>query len=101
MTVNVLLSGRLQLDGYGRDYARGSDGTYQLDLGEGSTVQDLIGRLGEPRDQVALAIRNARKCPVEASLKTGDRNILIPPDVAAMWRFLGRQNLGAESLFDF
>jgi hypothetical protein len=101
MTVNVLLSGRLQLDGYGQDYPRGSDGTYQLDLGDGSTVQDLIGRLGVPCGQVALTMCNARQCPVEASLKTGDRIILIPPDVAAMWRFLGRQNLGAESVFDF
>lgn len=27
--------------------------------------------------------------------------IIIPPDVAAFWRYLGRMNLGAESVFDF
>jgi hypothetical protein len=101
MTVNVLLSGRLQLGGYGQHHARGSDGTYQVDLGEGSTVQDVIGTLGVPCDQVTLTMLNARQCPVEASLNAGDRVILIPSDVAALWRFLGNQNLGAESVFDF
>lgn len=101
MTVNVLLSGRLQLDGYGQGHPRGGDGTFQLDLGEGSTVQDVIRSLGVPHAEVALTMRNARQCPVEASLKVGDRVILIPPDVAALWRFLGSQNLGAESVFDF
>jgi hypothetical protein len=48
MTVNVLLSGRLKLDGYGQD-----------------------------------------------------RVILMPPDVAALWRFLGVQNMGMESVCDF
>jgi hypothetical protein len=101
MTVNVLPSGRLHLDGYGQGHSRGSDGTFPLDLGEGSTVQDVIDRLGVPSAQVAMAMRNARQCPVGAQLKTGDRVILIPSDVASLWRFLGCQNLGAESVFDF
>lgn len=101
MTINVLLSGRLLLDGYGKSHPRSGDGTYQLDLGEGSTVQDVINNLGVPQAQVALTMRNARQCPVEANLRTGDRVILIPPDVAALWRFLGCMNLGAESVCDF
>ena len=36
-----------------------------------------------------------------ASLKSEDRVILIPSDVALLWRHLGRMNLGAESVFDF
>jgi sulfur carrier protein ThiS len=101
MTVNVLLSGRLQLDGYGQGRCRSSDGTFQLDLSEGTTVRDLIGSLGVPSAEVALMMRNARQCPTDAGLKSGDRIILIPPDVAALWRFFGCQNLGAESVFDF
>ena len=101
MTVNVLLSGRLKLDGYGQVHRWDSDGTLQLHLHDGSTVQDVIERLGVPGAQVALTMRNARKCPIEAHLEAGDRIILIPPDVAAMWRFLGLTNLGAESVFDF
>ena len=101
MTVNVLLSGRLKLDGYGQEHPWNSDGTFQLDLPEGSTIRDVIGSLGVPAPEVALTMLNACKCPVGALLKAGDRIILIPPDVAAMWRFLGLTNLGAESVFDF
>ena len=30
-----------------------------------------------------------------------DRIILIPQDVAALWRAFGRMNMGMESVFDF
>ena len=101
MTVNVLLSGRLKLDGYGRGYPLGSDGTFQLSLGQGSTVQDVICGMGVPPDRVTMTMVNGRKCQGGLSVSSGDRVILIPPDVAAMWRFFGNQNLGAESVFDF
>jgi len=38
---------------------------------------------------------------VGANLRPGDRVILMPPDVAALWRFLGVQNMGMESVCDF
>lgn len=101
MTVNVLLSGRLKLDGYGQAHPLGDDGTFRMDLGEGSTVRDVIGRIGVPPEKVVMTMLNARQCSNEAGLKSGDRVILIPPDVAALWRFLGCQNMGAESVFDF
>jgi Mut7-C ubiquitin len=101
MTVNVLLSGRLKLDGYGRDHAVGDDGTFRLSLRERSTMQDLIEGIGVPADKVAMTMINARQCKTRAGLKSGDRVILIPPDVAALWRFFGQQNLGAESVCDF
>jgi hypothetical protein len=101
MTVNVLLSGRLKLDGYGRGHSVGDDGTLRLNLREGSTVQDVMARMGVPSDKVAMTMVNARRCEPGAGLKVGDRVILIPPDVAALWRFLGGLNLGAESVFDF
>ena len=101
MTVNVLLSGRLKLDGYGQGHPLGSDGTFQLSLGQGSTVQDVIRGMGVPPDRVTMTMVNGRKCHGRLSVRSGDRVILIPPDVAALWRFLGNQNLGAESVFDF
>ena len=101
MTVDVLLSGRLQVDGYGKGHPRRGDGTIRLSLGTGSTVRDLIEGIGVPLDRVSMTMRNARRCKLQAGLRSGDRVILIPPDVAAMWRFFGQQNLGAESVFDF
>jgi hypothetical protein len=101
MTVNVLLSGRLRLDGYGRGHPQSNDGTFQLSLGQGSTVQDVIRGIGVPPERVTMTMVNGRKCQDRVSVRSGDRVILIPPDVAALWRFLGNQNLGAESVFDF
>jgi hypothetical protein len=101
MTVNVLLSGRLKLDGYGQGFPLGNDGTFRLSLGEGSTVQDLTRAMGVPLDRVSMTMLNARRCGMQAGLQSGDRVILIPSDVAALWRFFGQQNLGAESVFDF
>ena len=60
MTVNVLLSGRLKLDGYGQGHPQSSDGTLCLSLGAGSTVQDLIKGVGVPLDKVSIAMVNAR-----------------------------------------
>ena len=101
MTVNVLLSGRLRLDGYGQGHTLGDDGTFRLDLQEGSTVQDVMRQMGVPSHKVAMTMLNACQCEPGSGLKLGDRVILIPPDVAALWRFLGVQNLGAESVYDF
>jgi hypothetical protein len=101
MTINVLLSGRLKLDGFGQGHPLGNDGTFRLSLGRGSTVGDVIRRMGVPKDRVTMTMLNGRKCKVGSGVKTGDRVILIPSDVAALWGFLGNQNLGAESVFDF
>jgi hypothetical protein len=101
MTVNVLLSGRLKLDGYGQGHPLCDDGTFRLVLGEGSTVREVIQGMGVPSDRVVMTMLNARKCQVAASLKPGDRVILIPSDVAALWRAFGTLNMGMESVFDF
>jgi hypothetical protein len=50
MTVNVLLSGRLRLDGYGQGMPLGGDGTFELSLGRDSTVRDVIQGMGVPTD---------------------------------------------------
>ena len=100
MTVNVLLSGRLRIDGYGWDHPLNEDGTFRLALKEGGTVQDIIGGMSVPSERVTLTMLNGRQCQVEQALKPGDRVILIPEDVAILWRALHRQNLGMGIGFD-
>ena len=43
---------------------------------------------------------NGRQCPLETALKPGDKVILIPQDVAILWRALHTQNLGMGIGFD-
>ena len=101
MNINVLLSGRLRIDGYGKGRPKNGDGTCRLTLRRGSTVQEVVEDLNIPLDRVAMTMLNARKCEVSAPLQPEDRVILIPSDVALLWRHLGLMNLGAESVFDF
>ena len=101
MTVNVSLSGKLVLDGYGQSHPTNGDGTYQLALGKGSTVEDIIQHMGIPFDQIALIKINGCQCEMRAGIKPGDRVALIPPDVAAFWRYVGLQNLGMNGVVHF
>lgn len=101
MNVNVLLSGRLRLDGYGRDKPQNRDRTYRLALPERSTVREVIQGMGIPYSEVTMTMINGRKCEVTDPVRAEDRVILIPSDVAVLWRYLGRMNLGAESVFSF
>jgi Mut7-C ubiquitin len=101
MNVAVLLSGRLRLDGYGRDKTENSDGTFAMRLKEGSTVREVICDMGVPAREVAMTMINGRKCDVAATVRPNDRVILIPQDVAVLWRAFGRLNLGMESVMDF
>jgi len=101
MNVNVLLSGRLKIDGYGKERPENGDGTYRLSLPDGSTVREVIQGMNIPLNKVALTMLNARKSEMTAPVRPEDRVILIPSDVALLWRHLGMMNLGAESVFDF
>ena len=101
MDINVLLSGRLRLDGYGKGRPQNGDGTLKLTLHQGSTIREVIEGLDIPHDNVSMTMLNARKCDVSAPVQQDDRVILIPADVALLWRHLGMINLGAESVFDF
>ncbi len=94
VTVNVLLSGKLYLDGYGRGHVRNPDSTYRLTLGEKSTVRDVIGGMGVPARKVTMTMINGRQCRAEQRVQPGDRVILIPQDVAVLWKAFRRQNLG-------
>ena len=101
MNINILLSGRLKIDGYGNGKPQNHDGTYRLSLPDGSTVNDVIRRMRIPRRSVAMTMVNARRSETTTAVKAEDRVILIPSDVALMWRHLGLMNLGAESVFSF
>jgi hypothetical protein len=58
MTVNVLLSGKPRLEGYGNSHARGDDGAHRLSLGDGSTVREVIRGMGVPVDKIAMIMLN-------------------------------------------
>jgi hypothetical protein len=101
MNVNVLLSGRLRLDGYGYGMPENGDGTYRLALPPGSTVNEVIHGMGIPVGEVVMTMVNARQGDAATPVESEDRIVLIPSDVALLWRHLGAMNLGAESVFDF
>jgi hypothetical protein len=101
MNVNVLLSGRLRIDGYGKGKPENRDRTYRLALPEDGTVKEVIQGMDVPLSKVTMTMVNGRKCDTTAHLRPEDRVILIPSDVALLWRHLGLMNLGAESVFDF
>jgi putative ubiquitin-RnfH superfamily antitoxin RatB of RatAB toxin-antitoxin module len=100
MMVSILLSGRLKIDGYGQGHPMNDDSTFQLALRDGSTVRDAIRGMGVPSERVTMTMINGRKSRAEANLKPGDRVILIPEDVAILWRALTRQNLEMGIGFD-
>ncbi|MGC8875053.1 MAG: MoaD/ThiS family protein [Chloroflexia bacterium] len=101
MVVHILLSGRLKLDGYGRGMPDNGDGTFRLVLPAGGTVLDIVRSISIPPEQVALTMRNGRRCDLGTEVRSGDRIVLVPPDVAALWRALGRMDVAVESVLDF
>jgi sulfur carrier protein ThiS len=78
MNVNVLLSGRLKIDGYGEGRFQNCDGSYRLAVPDGSTVKEIIRSLRIPRESVALTMVNARQSDTLAHVKAEDRIVLIP-----------------------
>ena len=101
MNIDVLLSGKLRLDGYGQGRPENRDGTFRLTLPEGSTVHDVIQGMDIPLSEVAMMMLNARNCTVTTSVKADDRIVLAPSDVAILWRHLGMMNVGLAGPCDF
>lgn len=94
ITVNVLLSGRLKLKGYGVDLPKNPDGTLVVTVEEGSGLADVVRGAGVPQEEVALTMVNGRTCRNGVVLRSGDRVVLAPADVACLWRHVGVMNLG-------
>ena len=101
MNVNVLLSGKLRVDSFGKGKPENGDGTYRLALPDGSTVGEVIRDMNVPPEWVAMTMVNARKSEAATPVKAEDRVILIPSDVALLWRHLGLMDLGAKTVIDF
>jgi hypothetical protein len=100
MNVNVLLSGRLRLNGYGKGRPENRDRTYQLSLPAGSTVREVIGGMQVPPSEVTMTMLNGCQCDVTTHVRSGDRIVLIPSDVALLWRHVGKMNGNGESVLD-
>jgi len=64
-----------------RDYMPGPLGRQgtEIQLEEGSTVQDMLRRLGIPDDKVMLVFVNDMHVPLDHPLREGDRIELLPP----------------------
>ncbi|HEX2988212.1 MAG TPA: MoaD/ThiS family protein [Chloroflexota bacterium] len=101
IAVDVLLSGRLKLNGYGNGYQKNRDGTFHLALNEGAIVPDVIQRMGVPPAEVTMTMVNGHICRNGTALNPGDRVVLIPSDVAALWRHLGTMNMGQQGPLEF
>ena len=61
-----------------RRYAPEGNAELSLHLAEGSTVNDLIGRLGIPPTEVGFATVNLKHTPRSGPLNRGDQVILFP-----------------------
>jgi hypothetical protein len=96
VTIRVRLFGRLVLGRHGRGRQAEADGTFLLTLGDGDTVADVINAMRVPASRVGLTLVNAHICAVETPLSLGDRVVLVPTDLAALWPARLRQDLTAR-----
>ena len=101
MNVKVLLSGSLKTNGYVNGQPANHDGTYRLEVADGSTVAEVIRGMNIPLAAVALTMVNSRQCALTTPVSEGDRIALIPSDVAPFWRYVELMNLKMVSLVDF
>jgi sulfur carrier protein len=51
----------------------------EMELAEGTTVQDLLERIGISPSEVAVALVNGRHAPNELPLNDGETIALFPP----------------------
>ena len=61
-----------------RDAVCDHSGGTPHDLRAGATVNDLIDKLGLPREQIKLVFVNSRIVPAETTLNEGDQVALAP-----------------------
>ena len=85
LEIRVRLFVRLVLEGYGRGRQAAGDGTFPLTLRDGSKVRDAIEGMRVPAARVGMTLVNARICPLDTPLAPGDRVVLVPQDLAALW----------------
>lgn len=93
VTIHVHLLGRLILERYGQGRQAAIDGTFPLALKDGSTVRQAMEVLRVPASRVVLTMVNTRYCAVDTLLSSGDRVVLVPQDLAALWPARLREDL--------
>jgi hypothetical protein len=87
MGINVLLSGRLKLDGYGQGKPeKNGDGSFRLGLPEGSTVQQVIQGMGVPSSKVTMTMLNGCKYEVGARVKPDELSHPRLVFYGSLWR---------------
>jgi len=64
------------------DRTNSKDGLVPLELGEGMTVQEVIGKLGIPLEKVKMVILNGKGASLDTVLSNGDRVAFFPPEMA-------------------
>jgi len=64
------------------DHTHSEHGLVPLELGEGSTVREVIGELGIPPEEAKMVILNGKGATLDAPLSNGDRVALFPPEMA-------------------
>ncbi len=64
-----------------------------MDLQGEETVEEIVQAMDVPPDEVAMTMLNGKRCGLETSVRDGDRVILVPPDVAALWHYLSAMSL--------
>jgi len=60
-------------------YVAGYGSVLEVELGEGSTLADLVATLDLPADEVRLTFVNGRARPLEYQLAPRDRVGIFPP----------------------
>jgi hypothetical protein len=78
MNINILLSGRLKLDDYGKGRPENGDSTYWLALPDGSTAEEVTRGTNIPQETVALTTVNACKSQTMIPVKAEPLS-LTPP----------------------
>jgi sulfur carrier protein ThiS len=59
-------------------YMPDGKGEFEIEVGDGEKVSDLLARLGVPENAVALVMINQEKANLSTSLKGGDLISLLP-----------------------
>lgn len=64
----------------GRHLAGVQPGTpFEVEVSDGATIEDLMGKLDLPRQEVKVAFVNGRARPADWQLKPGDEVGIFPP----------------------
>ena len=70
---------RVSLESYLDQYAPGDEPKFSLELPDGTTVGEVLRKLGVPLEQAAVLTLGDEAVDLAQTLKEGDRVTVIPP----------------------